>query len=401
LLFSEANETMDIPKRIAETVNEFLKDVPQEFIVEQMELHYKVLGLMDSKGQWVHWYFNLESNEQYFLPRNNITFEDLVFLVDKMAENAEKNVYLMNALEVLQEGNYQKLKRKLKEEGNTVIVNSMTLAMVLEKLTTEMKENWRFLKVCNSIWLEYDNFPKLLAGSEGDPFSIKKALTIEETMRRGIQMLDTGDVPPSSFINSLILNIMEAVTQDENLENLDNAETGKILAKFVHTPEKDNRTGSGPCQISEKGLGCAPPLTLHWVDLYSTWNLAFVSTFPDFVYYLPKLLIPSVSDYQAYPQAYLGNRVLALYTFIHWKINWHFFNNEALDWHEETLTKDWGRANNLSKQDYVERLAAALGKTPEELESVPTPNFIFQVKQFIWDSIWLHLMRRNPYRVFH
>ena len=55
------------------------------------------------------------------------------------------------------------------------------------------------------------------------------------------------DVPPFYAINSLSLNIMEAVIQDKRLGNLNKAETGKILAKYVHTPEKDNRTGSGPC----------------------------------------------------------------------------------------------------------------------------------------------------------
>ena len=82
-----------------------------------------------------------------------------------------------------------------------------------------------------------------------------------------------------TFINSLTTNIMEAVLEDEQLENFDNAETGLILAKYVHTPEYDNRTGSEPCQLSSNNqfLECAQPLPLHWADLYSTWNLAFVS----------------------------------------------------------------------------------------------------------------------------
>ena len=44
-----------------------------------------------------------------------------------------------------------------------------------------------------------------------------------------------------TFINGLTTNIMEAVLEDERLENFDNAETGLILAKYVHTPEYDDR----------------------------------------------------------------------------------------------------------------------------------------------------------------
>ena len=70
-----------------------------------------------------------------------------------------------------------------KEEGDTIILDTITFAMVLEKLTSTMKENVSFLKVCHSIWSEYDTIPKFLAASEGNPFVIAKAFTIEETMR--------------------------------------------------------------------------------------------------------------------------------------------------------------------------------------------------------------------------
>ena len=97
-------------------------------------------------------------------------------------------------------------------------------------------------------------------------------------------------------INALSVNIMEAVLEDERNQNFDNAQAGVILAKFPHTREHNNKTGSGPCHLSPslQGFECPQPLTLHWADLYSSWNLAFVSEFPDFVYYIPKLLIPSV-----------------------------------------------------------------------------------------------------------
>merc|ERR1719278_61996 len=166
------------------------------------------------------------------------------------------------------------------------------------------------LKICHTIWSRYDNLPKLVRISLAQPqsmFFLAKILSIEETVRRGIALEMTN--PPKSFgINPLVVNIMEAVLEDERNRNFDNAEAGIILAKFPHTKEYNNKTGSGPCHLSRnlQVLECPQPLTRHWADLYSTWNLAFVSAFPDFVYYLPKLLIPSVSDYQGNPAGYIN-----------------------------------------------------------------------------------------------
>ena len=195
---------------------------------------------------------------------------------------------------------------------------------------------------------------------------------------------------------------MEAVLEDERRGLVDNAEAGEVLAKYVHTAEHDNRTGSGPCQFTSSGqfMECPQPLPLKWADLYSTWNLAFVSNFPDFVYYLPKLLIPSVSGYQNNPSSYIWSRTLALYTYIHWWINWNINNNfEKIQWKQDSITQNWGLANKMSKNEYVEMLADAMATTTTEVESKPRPNFVFSVKEFAWDSVWLPLLREGPYNI--
>ena len=182
--------------------------------------------------------------------------------------------------------------------------------------------------------------------------------------------------------------------EDERNRNFENAETGVILAKFQHTKKYNNKTGSGPCHLSRSRqcLECPQPLTLHWADLYSSWNLAFVSGFPDFVYYIPKLLIPSVSNYQDNPAGYIYTRLLGLYTYIHWRINWIQLNqknqNKPIQWSEDSLTKAWGAANKISSQDYVKRLAWALSRSTKHVEAVPRPNYELGLKKFIWDSVW-------------
>ena len=180
--------------------------------------------------------------------------------------------------------------------------------------------------------------------------------SIEQLTKRFLQAIETGNVRPEHGINSLAINIMEAVLEDERMENFDNAETGKVLAKYVHTKTHDNRTGSGPCQLSDnlQYFNCPQPLPELWADLYSTWNLAFTTGFPDFVYYMPKLLIPSVGAYQNDTGSYIYPRIFALYTFIHWKINWDYFNQyKEIQWAEDSLTKAWGAANKVELQTKV------------------------------------------------
>ena len=114
-----------------------------------------------------------------------------------MAENASKNPYLFNALESFKSGNYPNLKTKLMQEGNIVIPQVITLAFVLEKMTSTMNENWRFLRVCNEIWLERDNLKKILdiyQSQEGAIFKVAKILTIDQLFERILRQLETKDI---------------------------------------------------------------------------------------------------------------------------------------------------------------------------------------------------------------
>ena len=82
----------------------------------------------------------------------------------------------------------------------------------------------------------------------------------------------------------------------------------------THTETHDNRTWSGPRQLSDnlQYFNCPQPIPELWADLYSTWNLAFTAGFPDFVYYMPKLLIPSVGAYQNDTGSYIYPRMFVL-----------------------------------------------------------------------------------------
>ena len=112
-----------------------------------------------------------------------------------MADNASKNPYIVRALETIRENaNFSDLQSKLNEEGASVIPNVVTLAFVLERMTSAMEENWRFLKVCNEIWSEYDNLPKFISATEGNPFFLAKQFSIEQVMKRRLLALETKNM---------------------------------------------------------------------------------------------------------------------------------------------------------------------------------------------------------------
>ena len=137
--------------------------------------------------------FLYKTHDINYISRDNITSQNLMKLVNDMAEYASKNPYIMRALETLQNGNYPVFQAKLKEEGSVVITNAVTLAFVLEKMVLTMKNNWRFLKVCNEIWSERDNLKKIvdITLTQGNLFSLAKVLSIEQLLKRILLMFET------------------------------------------------------------------------------------------------------------------------------------------------------------------------------------------------------------------
>ena len=131
-----------------------------------------------------------------------MTNQTLVQLVNQMAENAAKNPYIVRALETLKYRNFPALQTKLRQEGKEVIPTVVTLAFVLEKITSAMKHNWRFLKLCNKIWSKYDNLPKIAAiYSTQGLFKIAKVLSVEEVTKRVLQYFETKHLPKEMASN--------------------------------------------------------------------------------------------------------------------------------------------------------------------------------------------------------
>ena len=54
---------------VAEIVNNYIEDLTPSQISEAIEFHYKILGLINSNGEWVHSYFNTHPNGISLFPR--------------------------------------------------------------------------------------------------------------------------------------------------------------------------------------------------------------------------------------------------------------------------------------------------------------------------------------------
>ena len=153
---------------------------------------------------------------------------------------------------------------------------------------------------------------------------------------------------------------MEAVSYDITHGNWNNAKVGKILAKVIGNRKSSDCNGSGPSKLSADGqaIEYAPAYPMQWADLYTTWNLAFVTNSKSWPYAFTKLLIPSVSGYHldnsGNPQEFLYNRAMALYAHMNWSML-EYSNGVIdvnLDWYSRKLSTLWGMANKKYAKGY-------------------------------------------------
>merc|ERR1712029_768179 len=326
---------------VVKNINAFLKNLDENDITQKMRYHYQVMGLISQQGEWTH---PLLTDIGPLLIPSNVTKEDLMELVRQIAANAEKNPYLVEAILQVKTSSYPQLSNHWEREGGRVIPDVITLAMVLEKLTSESTKDWRVVEACQSVWRKFNSFGKIITTVPlTDPFPAIKILSVREFIDRALAIqknknVDPYQFPKKSWSNELVLNILEAMIQDNFLGNFNNAYAGEILAKY---------------SCGDRG--------------YDVLNGAKPS------------LIPSVSGYQSQPDVYMNNRVIALNIFANYKANRY---DSIMDWGDRQLTKDLGEVNRRSGEDYIRRLALARNTTTQKIRSKPVPSFLFSLIEF-------------------
>lgn len=341
-----------ISREIKSSLNGFDANKMQQ----QMLKHYKTMKLIDDKGKWAS--PELQKISRKLLP-HTITEEKSKKFIDEIIKIAAKNQYLVSFIKKAQNENFADLFKKVKSEGKTVFPDLVAYSFVLENLTKAMYNDPQILEDCIKVFhkeRKYANYKSF--------FHRLKHMSIEPAMHNYIKAHKTGIAKDEFMGMGLSVNNMEATITDFKNGFKDNAKTGTKLATVSAGIKKyDPRTDEGPTNWSEdkKAVCASLPLPCKWNDLYQTWNMAFVSSMPDFPYIIPKLLIPQVANYQDKPKEYLYNRVLSLYILLnHEAFDYaeKLKNKEnAIDWSEPKLTHLWGKVNLDSANKYLSDIA--------------------------------------------
>lgn len=291
---------------------------------------------------------------------------DVGAFVDRVVSCMGQNPYLGATLAAFASKGY----RFSGADEAAVLRRVLAYAVALDRLTKLIRGDYRVLDAMRAHWKQYKKRGKHLKAF--NLFGKAKFLTMEFATARYLDNLRKRKISPDAGRITLPLNIMEAVLEDLRLGNKDNARTGLTLAFAKPGEKKKNpRTGAGPTTFSDDGKAIAyrVPLAKRWADLYTVWNLAFVSHYGRFPYLFAKLLTPQVLCYAPDPTGYVYNRAVALYIHLH-QAAFEKLDREAaksagkpyteeLAWADSTLTKIFSSVNVSSAKDYDRALNAA------------------------------------------
>ncbi len=345
--------------RLAERIKEAIAGLRRDHIAELIRQHLIQFRLMDGAGGWQAEELAALSD---WLLGEDLGTADARELVDEAARCAGANPYLIEFLNRAKGEAFDHLYRKVQTEGTTVLPSVVTYGLVLERLTQAMRNDWRIISACREIWLSAREAEGMK--SHWTVFEHAKVLSIDVTVDRVLGFHESGSVAPEFTRVLLPVNIIEAMFEDIRLGNRDNAASAWPLVKDrPGSRASDAKAGDVAARWSEdrKAILLGFALPRRWADLYTTWNLAFVSHYGDFPYLMTKLLIPQVNGYRDSPEEYIYNRLLALYCQLHYtgfgRIDLARLGRDAIDWHDEALTKLWSRVNRESAEEYSKAVA--------------------------------------------
>ncbi len=263
-----------------------------------------------------------------------------------------------------------------------VVSEATAYAAVLDRMTRLVRNNPRVLKelIGHFNAVRADPAFKETYSNVFDWFLKIKVYSVDEPMRYFDQYHDkrAADpafaLPPESGRFALSANIAEATLKDVTLGNWDNARAGWILTWHRVGGEDDPRTGAAHSRWSPDGMGIQyhAPLPKKWADLYSTWNMAFVTHLPEWPYIMAKLFAPQVLCYAATetepmpPSEYMYNRLVALYLHLQYMMFDRVARQQRNDqgnrvplyeasWLDPSVTemrKAWGEVNKKNAQQY-------------------------------------------------
>jgi len=338
---------------IANKIKATLVNITKLKVTKMMMRHLNQMQLYNKVDGWAH--PRLKAIEHNLLPRK-LDGSDLSRMVDKIARNVKKNKYLNKFLTLADPLDFTDLISKVTSEGAKVLPDVVAYAMLLNRLVGAMLKDREVLRTCSDIWRDlynpwsFLNMSQLKKQNIFSPFDVKKAISIDGTVEEILDDLEFGVVDPETGQKSLPFNINLAKVRDKHLGNFKNAGVAATLARHPPGSRVNNCTGERPTRISADGkyIEFCMAFPQQWADLYQTWNMAFVTNYNSWPYFLAKLLIPNVR--------YLHIRILGLYIHINWWWTGYMFGFKIpvpdINWINPTLTRSWGKVNYESAMDY-------------------------------------------------
>jgi len=177
-------------------------------------------------------------------------------------------------------------------------------------------------------------------------------LVASKSIHRSVKYFEQKRKSTGKYLN---LNIGVAVLEDIRKGYKANAKAGFELAMVDHAYKDWNYKGN-PMGVDL----VTSPNTRQWNALYMSWNLAFVSSFPDCLLYFGKLLNPAVSctyldeSIPGNEGLFIWPRSLSLHIHICFLASLRETQLQPLtyNWNNQVITELWGSTNKMAAQLY-------------------------------------------------
>lgn len=328
-------------------------------IQEQLQ----IVKLMNQQGEWID--KELEKVGRSLLPAPEETAQKSMEFIDGMAKALKQNQYFLAAINNLDDLQLESIRKKMEgDKGIKMMQYMLPYAMALNGLTAAFAKDIHLFDKIDRMWTKAMKPYKTRKYLEF--FGMVKYYTLGN-LSRAKKPIKTKTIAKDANRHYLNINIMEAVIADMYLGNNNNAEAGSTLIRHPVGGKHNARTGAGPSTVEPLAnlydvIKLRPDLPKEWADLYTVWNFTFCSNTDNFPFLVLKLLIPSVNDYAAHPEAYIYHRSIALYLYFKMAILRGITEKAPKfleGWHFPEITHAFGEANLQSARDYEERIRKA------------------------------------------
>lgn len=338
--------------RIEAFIQSAIEPLSVDFFQSSMRGKYKTLRLRDDSSWKTK---KLGALEGVLFPHSTDTVRDFLHEVTYCVK---KNPYLVEAINAFTQEEFLCLQEKLQQDGSLMIGDIVAHAMVLENLTREFAKDITMFDEVNALWDEEKK--KIQPYKNFSHFSFIKYCTLNR-LQCVSQTFNENKINADFLTFGLPLNILEAAFTDLLAGNFKNFFAGLVLAANGPIAEKNDALGTGPAFLTKdvhgrQAFNLSPPRVKEWNDLYTVWNLGFLSTYKHFPYIMTKLLIPAVNGHMLAPNAYMSHRGIALYTQLTYDLFLQYdggFKMAINQWKINKITSNFGYVNRQSAKDYL------------------------------------------------